>query len=133
MDSLVGVKGETKRKVTKDMLASAVGSGIAEVFATPMMIAGIEETAAASVQSFLDFEKSTVGINVNINHLAATPLGMYVTFKTEVVRVSENGKIITFKVEAFDECELIGNGTHERAVINKVRFQQKADSKLKNS
>ncbi|MEG2144579.1 MAG: thioesterase, partial [Oscillospiraceae bacterium] len=65
MDSFIGAKGEMKRKVTQDMLASSVGSGIAAVFATPMMIAGIEETAAASVQGFLGEEKSTVGINVN--------------------------------------------------------------------
>ena len=130
MENLVGTKNEITKTVTKELLASSVGSGMVNVFATPMMIAGMEETAAESLRPYLAEGKTTVGIEISVSHTAATPLGMKVTFKTEVTGVSENGKIITFKVSAFDEKELIGEGTHKRAVIDLSRFELKANAKL---
>ena len=125
----VGMKGSSCFRVTEDMLASKVGSGLVEVFATPMMIGAVEKTAAASVQDALGEGKTTVGILVNVRHVAATPEGMEVRIETEVTEVLSGGKVITFKVECFDEEGLIGDGTHQRAVVDKARFEQKAAAK----
>ena len=118
-----GIKGEKKFTVTKEQLACNVGSGLVSVFATPMMIAAIENTAAASVAGELEEGRTTVGTLVNVSHVAATPEGME-------VRIAPNGKILTFKVAAYDEAGLIGEGTHQRAIVAKERFEQKAQSKL---
>ena len=125
----IGIKGEQKFAVTEDQLAVNVGSGLVRVFATPMMIAAIENTAAASVAPHLDEGKTTVGTLVNVSHVAATPLGMEVRFETELTEVAANGKMLTFKVAAYDEAGLIGEGTHQRAVVDKARFESKAEAK----
>ena len=116
----VGIKGEKKFTVTKDQLACNVGSGLVSVFATPMMIAAIE----------LEEGKTTVGTLVNVSHVAATPEGMEVRIETELTEIAPNGKMLTFKVAAYDEAGLIGEGTHQRAIVAKERFEQKAQSKL---
>ena len=122
-----GIKGEKKFTVTKEQLACNVGSGLVSVFATPMMIAAI---AAASVAGELEEGKTTVGTLVNVSHVAATPEGMEVRIETELTEIAPNGKILTFKVAAYDEAGLIGEGTHQRAIVAKERFEQKAQSKL---
>ena len=119
----VGIKGEKKFTVTKDQLACNVGSGLVSVFATPMMIAG-------SVAGELEEGKTTVGTLVNVSHVAATPEGMEVRIETELTEIAPNGKMLTFKVAAYDEAGLIGEGTHQRAIVAKERFEQKAQSKL---
>ena len=132
----VGIKGEKKFIVTKDQLACNVGSGLVSVFATPMMIAAIENTAAGSVAGELEEGKTTVGTLVNVSHVAATPEGMEVRIETELTEIAPNGKMLTFKVAAYDEAGLIGEGTHQRAIVAKERFEQKAQSKhvqVKNS
>ncbi len=121
-----GMKGHLELVVTEDKLASRVGSGLVEVFATPMMIAAIEQTAAQSVQDALEEGCTTVGTLVNVTHVAATPEGMKVTVDTELTGISPNGRMLTFRVEARDEAGLIGEGTHERAVVKKQRFEEKA-------
>lgn len=126
----VGIKGEKKFTVTKDQLACNVGSGLVSVFATPMMIAAIENTAAGSVAGELEEGKTTVGTLVNVSHVAATPEGMEVRIETELTEIAPNGKMLTFKVAAYDEAGLIGEGTHQRAIVDKERFEQKAQSKL---
>ena len=128
-----GMKGHLEFTVTEDKLASKVGSGLVNVFATPMMIAAIEQTAAASVQGALDEGCTTVGTLVNVNHVAATPEGMKVTVDTELTEVSPNGRMLTFCVKAFDEAGLIGEGTHQRAVVLKERFEEKAANKARKS
>ena len=120
-----GIKGEKKFTVTKDQLACNVGSGLVSVFATPMMIAAIENTAAGSVAGELEEGKL-----VNVSHVAATPEGMEVRIETELTEIAPNGKMLTFKVAAYDEAGLIGEGTHQRAIVAKERFEQKAQSKL---
>lgn len=125
----VGMKGERKLLVTKEMLANQVGSGLVAVFATPMMIAAIEGTAAASVGPELPEGKTTVGTLVNVSHIAATPEGMEVRIETELTELSANGKILTFHVAAYDEAGLIGEGTHQRAIVDTARFEQKAQAK----
>ena len=115
----VGIKGEKKFTVTKDQLACNVGSGLVSVFATPMMIAAIENTAAGSVAGELEEGKTTVGTLVNVSHVAATPEGMEVRIETELTEIAPNGKMLTFKVAAYDEAGLIGEGTHQRAIVAK--------------
>jgi len=124
-----GIKGEKSFVVTADQLASRVGSGLVNVFATPYMIAQIENTAAMSVQPELEEGRTTVGISVNVSHVAATPEGMEVRIETELAEVAPNGKVLTFKVACFDEAGLIGEGTHVRAVVDRARFEAKAQAK----
>lgn len=124
-----GIKGEKSFVVTADQLASRVGSGLVNVFATPCMIAQIENTAAMSVQPELEEGRTTVGISVNVSHVAATPEGMEVRIETELAEVAPNGKLLTFKVACFDEAGLIGEGTHVRAVVDRARFEAKAQAK----
>ena len=126
----IGSKGTASVQVDETNLAVAVGSGSLSVFATPMMIAAIENTAAGSVAGELEEGKTTVGTLVNVSHVAATPEGMEVRIETELTEIAPNGKILTFKVAAYDEAGLIGEGTHQRAIVAKERFEQKAQSKL---
>lgn len=125
----IGIKGEQKFVVTADKLANQVGSGLVAVYATPMMIAAIENTAAGSVAPYLEEGKTTVGTLVNVSHVAATPEGMEVRVETELVEIAPNGKMLTFKVAAYDEAGLIGEGTHQRAIVAKERFEAKAQTK----
>ena len=126
----IGVKGHQEITVEEKDLATHVGSGTVHVLATPMMIANMEYTAAASVEELVGEGKSTVGIEVNVSHVAATPKGMKVRFDSELLEISANGKILTFRVEAHVECGLIGEGTHRRAIIDRERFDTKAQEKL---
>lgn len=127
-----GIKGHQEITVEEKDLAIHVGSGTVHVLATPMMIANMEYTSAASVEELLGEGKTTVGVKVDASHVAATPKGMKVTFDAELLEVSANGKILTFHVEAHDECGLIGEGTHQRAVVDRVRFDEKTQAKLEN-
>lgn len=127
-----GIKGHQEITVEEKDLAIHVGSGMVHVLATPMMIANMEYTSAASVEELLGEGKTTVGVKVDVSHVAATPKGMKVTFDAELLEVSANGKILTFHVEAHDECGLIGEGTHQRAVVDRVRFDEKTQAKLEN-
>ncbi len=126
----IGTKGTAELTVTEELLANKVGSGLVAVYATPMMIAGLEGTAAASVADALEPGQTTVGCRMNVSHVAATPAGMKVRFETELTAMSANGKMLTFRVAAYDEKGLIGEGEHERAVVWKERFEQKAQAKL---
>ena len=122
-----GIKGYQEDFVTEDKLAKNVGSGLVRVYATPQMIALIEKTAVLSVESYLEEGQSTVGTLINITHCAATPCGMKVHAETELVEIDR--RKLTFKVKAYDERGLIGEGTHERFIIDIAKFQAKADSK----
>lgn len=124
----VGIKGQRETIVTKQNTATGIGSGSLEVFSTPMMILLMEESCFMSVDDKLDEGFTTVGISVNVKHLSATPLGMKVEIKSELIKV--DGRALTFKVEAYDEKGLIGEGIHERFIVNNEKFQAKTDSKL---
>lgn len=124
-----GLRGQSEFVVTEERLANSVGSGLVSVLATVMMIAGMEETAVATVQPALDKGYTTVGTHVDVSHEAATPLGMKVRFTAELLEVSANGKGLTFHVEAHDENGLIGRGTHRRVVVHKERFENRTRSK----
>src|SRR5262249_44566896 len=116
----IGTRGEEKRLVTTENAISFLGVDGARVLSTPQMIGLMEWTCRESVKPLLDEGYDTVGTHVNVAHLGAAPIGMSVTFTSEVIAANE--KRITFKVDAHDEKGKIGEGTHERAIINVARF-----------
>ncbi len=124
----VGIKGQRETIVAKENTAAGIGSGSLEVFSTPIMILLMEESCFMSVADKLDEGFTTVGISVNVKHLSATPLGMKIVVKSELTKV--DGRALTFKVEAYDEKGLIGEGIHERFIVNNEKFQTKTDGKL---
>ena len=128
-----GIKGEKEMVVGDKHLASALGSCLVDVFATAMMIAGMEEVCVASVQPYLEPGTTTVGVGVDVSHCAATPAGMKVDFESELSEISQNGKGLLFRVEARDEAGIIGQGTIRRVIVNKNKFEMKTGQKLKVS
>jgi fluoroacetyl-CoA thioesterase len=116
----IGTKGEQKLLVTSEVAISFLGNDGARVLSTPHMIGFMERTCRDTVLPLLDPGYDTVGTHVNVAHLAAAPIGMAVTFSCEVIGVAE--RRVQFRVEAWDEKEKIGEGTHERAVINIAKF-----------
>jgi fluoroacetyl-CoA thioesterase len=124
-----GLVGEAKLMVGKTHTARHLGSGGVEVLATPVMVALMEDAARSSVDPKLDQGLLSVGVNLNVSHLAATPVGMRVTARAELLAV--DGRRLTFKVEAHDEREKIGEGTHVRAIINLDRFMARLAGKAK--
>jgi predicted thioesterase len=123
-----GIKGKKEITVTQELTAKAMNSGALDVFATPAMIALMENTAFLSVAAELEPGSGTVGTALNVKHVSATPVGMKVTCETELVKV--DGRALTFSVKAYDEAGLIGEGEHERFIIFEEKFQAKADAKL---
>lgn len=122
-----GVKGTQEIMVTEENTAKVMGSGALDVFATPAMIALMEKTAWTSVADELDEGCGTVGISLNVAHSAPTPLGMKVTCESELTEI--DGRKLTFHVKAYDEKGVIGEGTHERFIIQNEKFQKKANMK----
>ncbi len=125
----IGTKGHLERIVTEEVTAARIGSGLVKVFATPMMIALIEQTCYESVAPMLEEGQGTVGTLVNVTHSAATPVGMRVWCDSELVEVDR--RRLVFEVKAYDECGLIGEGRHERFIIDSAKFQAKIDAKTK--
>lgn len=123
----IGLKGRAEIVVAYENTAAAVGSGLVSVFATPSMIALMEQAAASSLLPYLEDGQGSVGIHLDVSHDAATPIGMKVWAESEVTDV--NGKQIVFAVSAYDEAGLIGRGTHKRALINVERFMSKVEQK----
>ncbi len=121
-----GMKSVNEMIVTENDTASKLGSGDLDVFSTPSMIALMENTSKNVVEKFLPEGFSTVGIQVSIKHLKATPLGMKV--RCEAFLEAVEGKKLTFKVEAWDEKGKIGEGTHDRFIINVESFMNKIRS-----
>lgn len=122
-----GLTAESTMIVQPKYTASHLGSGGVEVLATPIMIGLMEDAARRLVDPLLEPGQMSVGVNLNVTHLAATPVGMQVTARAELTAV--DGRWLTFKVEAFDEKEKVGEGTHTRAIINLARFMTKARDK----
>jgi fluoroacetyl-CoA thioesterase len=128
-DIPVGTGHEEKLVVTPDVAIDFMGVKDARVLSTPNMILGLERTSRNAVLPLLDPGYDTVGTHVNVYHLAATPVGMSVTFRTEVTSVED--RRVNFKVEAFDEKEKIAEGTHQRFVVNVARFAARVQEKAK--
>ncbi|MDR0367686.1 MAG: thioesterase family protein [Bacteroidales bacterium] len=118
-----GIKGYQEQEVTMKDTAYACGSGLLEVFATPAMIALMENTAHNSINGFLPKGFASVGTHLNIEHSKATPLGQKVW--CESVLESQEGRKLRFSVTAYDETGIIGKGTHERFIINIEKFMNK--------
>ena len=122
-----GIEGTKEIIVTEEKSAKAMGSGELNVFATPALAALIEETAWRSVAPELEAGQGTVGTRLELDHLAATPLGKKVWCKTVLTAVDR--RKLTFTAEVFDEAGLIGKAVHERFVVDNAKFQAKADAK----
>ncbi len=118
-----GQKGEKQVVVNETNTAKAYGSGLINVFATPAMVGLMENTAHTSIQEFLPQGMVTVGIEINVKHIKATPLGMKVTCNSILEKVE--GKRLFFNVEAFDEVGKIGEANHIRYIVDAVKFVEK--------
>lgn len=123
------IRNRIEMTVDESHTALAMGSGELPVFATPAMIALIEETCWRSVAESLDEGSGTVGTRLDISHVSATPAGMKVWCESELVQ--REGRRLEFNVEVYDEAGLVGKGTHERFIIDNARFMEKAGKKLK--
>lgn len=124
----IGMKGEVQTVVEREDTAAEVGSGSLLVYATPCMVALMEGAACEAIAGELKETETTVGTELNIQHISATPVGLEVRAVATVTAVE--GKVITFDVEAFDEAGPIGKGTHKRVLITAQRFLDKTYSKL---
>ena len=123
----VGMTNRVEKTVTKELLASSVGSGALDVFATPNMICLMEEASFYCVRDAVEEGYGTVGTLVNIKHLAPTPLGSKVYCDATLIEI--DGRRLVFDVKAYDESGLIGEGLHERFIINEQKFMDKVNAK----
>lgn len=129
MELKTGIKNSKEMIVTKDLCANAWGSGGLSVYATPAMIALMEQTAWASVEPCMEEGKSTVGTHLDVAHLSASPIGAHITCESELVEI--DGRRLVFKVSASDDAGLIGEGMHECFIINTDKFIARTEAKLK--
>lgn len=121
--------GKAEITVSTDKLAVNVGSGSLEVLATPVMVMLMEKSACNCLAEYLENDETTVGTEINIKHVSATPENMKVS--AEAVLTEINGREFTFSVKAYDESSLIGEGQHKRFLVFGEKFTAKAKSKLK--
>ena len=128
MEITVGMKGTAENLCEREDTALEVGSGSLLVYATPCMAALMEAAACAAIEEALNEAETTVGIELNLKHIAATPVGLEVRAEAEVTAVE--GKIFSFQITAYDEAGKIGEATHKRALVNSQRFLDKTYSKL---
>jgi fluoroacetyl-CoA thioesterase len=123
-----GLQGTADLLVGPEHTAPRVGSGLVAVLATPVMINVIEAAALAAVEHLLPAGHQSLGIHLDVRHFAATPVGMRIRATAELTAIE--GRTLTFRVEARDEKETIGDGTHQRVVVNVARFDQRVQAKL---
>lgn len=123
----VGTKRSQTWLVGDEHLASAFGSGLVDVLATPVLVGFCEECARTMIDPTLPEGQKTVGTSITLEHVAATPPGMRVTVTAELVGIDR--RRLSFRVEAHDEVELVGRGTHDRFVIDQVRFAATVEAK----
>lgn len=128
MNITVGMKGTAETVAEREDTAQEVGSGSLLVYATPCMAALMEAAACEAIAGGLSESETTVGTELNIQHLSATPVGLEVRAEAEVTAVE--GKVITFELHAYDEAGEIGKGTHKRVLVNPQRFLEKTYAKL---
>lgn len=123
----IGIKGRQERVVSYEETAEYISSGLLPVFATPCMIQLMEATARLSVEPYLGEGQSTVGTSVNIRHLASTFVGCKVTCESELVEIDR--RRLVFAVKVYDDKELLGEGTHERFIIDNEKFLARLEAK----
>ena len=124
----IGMTGSASLLVAPEHTAPRVGSGRVEVLATPVMINLIEAATLEAVEALLPAGHQSLGIHLDVRHMAATPVGMRVTATSELTAI--DGRTLSFRVEARDEREVIGGGTHQRVVVNVTRFDERVQKKL---
>lgn len=129
LDIPTGQTGTSSLVVGEEHTASRVGSGRVGVLATPVMINVIEAAALAAVEHLLPEGHQSLGTQLDVSHVAATPIGMRVTAEARVTGV--DGRNIRFAVVARDEQEIIGSGVHERVVVNVARFDERVQAKVR--
>jgi fluoroacetyl-CoA thioesterase len=122
-----GLVGESTQTVTEGLTAEAFGSGLVRALATPAMIAFMENASVNAIRECLQVGQTSVGIEVNVRHLAPTPVGMHVRARAEVLSIEK--RRVTFQVEAWDEKERIGEGTHVRAIVDEAVFNERIAQK----
>ena len=122
-----GLVGAADLRVGVEHTAPSIGSGVIPVLGTPVMINLMEGAALAAVEHLLPAGHQSLGIHLDVRHIAATPIGMRVRATAELTHVE--GRTLTFRVEARDEREVIGDGTHQRVVVNVARFDQRVQQK----
>ena len=122
-----GIKGSASCVVGPEDTAKALGSGAVDVFSTPKLVALMEKAALLSVRDYLDEGMDTAGTHLDISHSAATPVGMTVRAESELIEVDR--RRLVFSVKAWDETELVGEGTHERFIIDRDKFLAKCSAK----
>lgn len=122
-----GLKGSAQLTVAPQHTAPHVGSGLIKVLATPVMVNLMEAAALHAVEGLLPEGHQTLGIHLDVRHFAATPVNMRVIAHAELTKVE--GRTLTFRVSAEDEKEPIGDGTHERIIVNVARFDQRVQKK----
>ena len=123
-----GLTGNAELVVAEEHTAPRVGSGRVRVLATPVMINLIEAAALAAIEYLLPAGYQSLGTHLDVRHIAATPVGMKARASAVVTKV--DGRTVTFQVEARDEKELIGEGTHERVIVNVEKFDARVQKKL---
>ena len=128
MEITVGMKAEVFSFVEKEDTAKEVGSGSLLVSATPCMVALMEGAACEAIEEAMGDDKTSVGTELNIQHISATPVGMDV--RAEAVVTAVDGKVITFEIHAYDESGEIGHGTHKRVIVPTQKFLEKTYNKL---
>lgn len=126
----IGLRGSADLLVGIEHTAPRVGSGCVGVLATPVMINVMEAAALAAVEHLLPHGYQSLGIHLDIRHFAATPVGMRIEARCELTAV--DGRTLSFRVDAHDEREPIGGGTHQRVVVNVARFDQRVQRKIED-
>ena len=123
-----GLKGAVELVVREEHTAPSIGSGKVRVLATPVMINLFEAAALKAIEHLLQPGYQSLGTHLDVHHVAATPVGMKVVASARVTRVA--GRTVSFEVDARDEKDLIGHGTHERVVVNVAKFDARVQKKL---
>lgn len=123
-----GLTGMSELEVKDENLAVNVGSGSLEVFATPEMIMLMEKAACSCISDYLEGDETTVGTEMNVKHISATPKGMKVCAEAELIEI--NGRELVFSIKSYDEAGDIGEGIHKRFIVHGEKFLSKTYSKL---
>ncbi len=129
MQIAAGLAGSAELVVGEEHTAPRIGSGKVHVLATPVMINLIEAAALAAVEHLLPAGYQSLGTHLDVHHIAATPVGMRI--RASAVVEAFSGRTVSFRVEAHDEKELIGHGTHERVIVNVAKFDERVQRKLR--
>ena len=129
MECKPGLSGKADVMVDESCTADAWGSGLLPVLSTPRLVGLMEQAACAALVGAIEEGKTTVGTRIDMQHTAATPIGMRVYANAELLAVE--GRALTFLIEAFDDAGPIGSAKHQRYIVESARFMQKVEAKTK--